>query len=79
MPGKSLVSTRLEKRRALLNDLFADLGKNGSPVCLSETIHAAPADLIRVAKEVGFEGIVAKRKTSFYEPASEVVHGSSIA
>jgi len=62
------MSAPLEKRRALLNDLFADLGKNGSPVCLSETIDAAPADLIRVAKEVGFEGIVAKRKTSFYEP-----------
>jgi len=27
----------------------------------------APTDLIRVAKEFGFEGIVAKRKDSFYE------------
>ena len=66
--GKSVMSAPLEKRRALLNDLFADLGKDASPVCLSETSDAAPADLIRVAKEVGFEGIVAKRKTSFYEP-----------
>ena len=31
-------------------------------------LNAAPADLIRVAKEFGFEGIVAKRKTSLYEP-----------
>jgi ATP-dependent DNA ligase len=66
--GKSLISTPLEKRRALLNDLFADLGKNASPVCLSETIDAPPRELIRVAKEVGFEGIVAKRKDSLYEP-----------
>jgi len=66
--GKSLVSTPLEKRRALLNELFADLGKKASPLCVSETMDATPADLIRVAKEVGFEGIVAKRKTSLYEP-----------
>ena len=29
---------------------------------------ATPPDLIRVAKEVGFEGIVAKRRESVYEP-----------
>jgi len=34
---------------------------------LSENIEAAPTDLIRVAKEFGFEGIVAKRKDSYYE------------
>jgi hypothetical protein len=32
--GKSLVSTPLEKRQALLNYLFVDLGKNASPLCL---------------------------------------------
>jgi ATP-dependent DNA ligase len=66
--GKKLVSAPLEKRRTLLNEIFKDLGKNASPVCLSETIDANPADLIRVAKEVGFEGIVAKRRSSLYEP-----------
>ena len=30
-------------------------------------LDATPADLIRAAKEFGFEGIVAKRKTSLYE------------
>jgi DNA ligase D-like protein (predicted ligase) len=65
--GKSLVSTPLEKRRTLLNEIFEDLGKNASPICLSETIAASPADLIRVAKKVGFEGVVAKRKTSYYK------------
>jgi ATP-dependent DNA ligase len=32
--GKSLVSTPLEKKQALLNYLFVDLGKNASPLCL---------------------------------------------
>src|SRR5215470_14612644 len=66
--GKNLVSTPLEKRRALLNEIFEDLGKNASPLCLSETMDATRADLIRVAKEVRFEGIVAKRRDSLYEP-----------
>ena len=35
---------------------------------MSETIDATPVDLIRVAKEVGFGGIEAKRKDSLYEP-----------
>jgi len=66
--GKSLVSTPLEKRRALINEILEDLGKNASPVCLSEMLDATPADLIRVAKEFGFEGIVAKRRDSLHEP-----------
>src|SRR5262249_12878936 len=35
---------------------------------LSETLQASAADLVRVAREFGFEGIIAKRKDSFYEP-----------
>src|SRR5215510_539023 len=46
--GKSLVNTPLEKRRTLLNGIFENLGKNASPLGLSETIDATPADLIRV-------------------------------
>jgi DNA ligase D-like protein (predicted ligase) len=65
--GKNLLSTPLEKRRALLSELFEDLGQNASFIGLSETMDATPADLIRVAKEIGFEGIVAKRRNSFYE------------
>ena len=33
----------------------------------SENIKAEPADLVRAVKEFGFEGIVAKRKESYYE------------
>ena len=40
--GKSVMSAPLEKRRALLNDLFADLGKDASPLRLSETMDAPP-------------------------------------
>jgi bifunctional non-homologous end joining protein LigD len=73
--GKNLLITPLEKRRTLLNELFEDLGKDASPLCLSETMDATPAELIRVAKEFGFEGIVVKRKTSCYELGNEQAHG----
>jgi len=66
--GKNLVSTPLEKRRTILDELFKNLGGKPSQIGLSETMDARPADLIRVAKEFGFEGIVAKRRSSLYEP-----------
>ena len=37
------------------------------PIALSENIEASPSDLVRVVKEFGFEGIVAKRTDSLYE------------
>jgi ATP-dependent DNA ligase len=37
------------------------------PIGVSETIDGNTTDLIRVAEEFGFEGIVAKRKNSCYE------------
>jgi DNA ligase D-like protein (predicted ligase) len=65
--GKSLLNTPFEKRRKILGELFKNLGDKPSPIALSETMNATPADLIRVAKEFGFEGIVTKRRTSLYE------------
>jgi ATP-dependent DNA ligase len=62
--GKSLLQAPLEMRRELLNEV---IGRVSDPIRLSESIEAAPADLIRGAKEHGFEGIVAKRKDSLYE------------
>ena len=38
-----------------------------APIALSESLDASRDELVRVAKEFGFEGIVAKRKDSFYE------------
>jgi ATP-dependent DNA ligase len=52
-------------RREVLRRIFEDI--KAAPIGLSENIEAAPTDLIRVAEEFGFEGIVAKRKNSFYE------------
>src|SRR6185295_2928832 len=37
------------------------------PISLSDTIDATPAELVRVVKEFGFEGIVAKWRDSTYE------------
>ena len=46
---------------------------------LSETIDATSTELVRVAKQLGFEGILAKRRDSYYRiRASEAVRGSSI-
>jgi ATP-dependent DNA ligase len=65
--GQSLINVPLEKRRRLLNDMAADL-KNGSRLLsVSETIDASLVDLVRVVKEFGFEGVIAKRKDSLYE------------
>jgi ATP-dependent DNA ligase len=57
----------LSERRQILHEIFAALGRRPAPIGLSETIDAPPAELIRVVKEFGFEGIVAKRKNSCYE------------
>jgi ATP-dependent DNA ligase len=52
-------------RRELLHRIFED--NKADPIALSENIEAGPKDLIRVVKEFGFEGIVAKRRDSVYE------------
>jgi DNA ligase D-like protein (predicted ligase) len=64
--GRGLLKVPLESRREVLGEIFKDAGK-ASPIGLSETIDATPAELVRVAKEFDFEGIVAKRKDSYYE------------
>jgi DNA ligase D-like protein (predicted ligase) len=63
--GRSVLTVPLYFRRELLHKIFQDV--KAAPIGLSETIEAPPKDLIRVAKEFGFEGIVAKRKDSVYE------------
>ena len=55
----------LSARRGTLSELFK--GIRVALIGLSETLDASPTELIRVAKEFGFEGIVAKRKDSLYE------------
>jgi len=63
--GRSLLELKLEERRKLLVDTIAPLDEC---VRFSENFEADPADLLRSVKELGFEGIVAKRKNSVYEP-----------
>jgi ATP-dependent DNA ligase len=70
------LNVQLDERRKVLGELFETVrGGKTSPLKLSETIEAKPAELVRLAKEFGFEGIVAKRRDSYYEPASEAVRG----
>jgi DNA ligase D-like protein (predicted ligase) len=63
--GRSVLNVPLYFRREVLRRIFEDI--KIAPIGLSENIESAPTDMIRVAKEFGFEGIVAKRKESLYE------------
>ena len=64
--GRSLLNESLTTRREMLSEIASALGK-ASPVYVSANLDGKIADLIRVAKEFGFEGILAKRKESHYE------------
>ena len=64
----NLVNEPLSKRREVLSDIIKPLTRNPTGVSLSESIDASPAELIQVVKEFGFEGVIAKRKDSCYEP-----------
>lgn len=66
--GRNLMRVPLETRREALSEIMADLKPKTPLVCLSETIDATPAELIPLVKQFGFEGIVAKRTDSCYEP-----------
>jgi ATP-dependent DNA ligase len=63
--GRSVLNVPHYFRREVLRRIFED--SKAAPIGLSESIEAAPTELIRVTKEFGFEGIVAKRKDSLYE------------
>jgi DNA ligase D-like protein (predicted ligase) len=63
--GRNVMHLPLETRQKRLTDALAKLEY---PVLRSAAFDAKPADLIRAAKELQFEGIIAKRKGSLYEP-----------
>jgi bifunctional non-homologous end joining protein LigD len=54
--GRSLLNVPLRERRKALSEIFEKIGKKAAPLGLSETLDGTPADLVRVAKEIGFEG-----------------------
>jgi bifunctional non-homologous end joining protein LigD len=63
--GKSTLRLRLTERRTLLT---AALERAKDPVRLSVPFAASPDALVAAAREHGLEGIVAKRRSSVYEP-----------
>jgi DNA ligase D-like protein (predicted ligase) len=65
--GKSLRNVPLETRQQLLSETLRDVDSGDGLLRLSEVFASDPVDLVAAAKDLGFEGIVAKRKDSYYE------------
>jgi DNA ligase D-like protein (predicted ligase) len=65
--GKSLLNVPLEERRNVLDQIFAKLTGKDLSVKLSDLVEAPVGELIRIAKDLGFEGLLAKRRDSLYE------------
>jgi bifunctional non-homologous end joining protein LigD len=63
--GAKVTGLALEDRRELLADA---LTKVQYPVIQSTAFDVSPADLLKAAKELELEGVIAKRKGSIYEP-----------
>ena len=62
--GRSLLGLELRQRRQLLRRMLPV----SSTVILSESFQIHPHQLLKSARDLGLEGIVAKRAESFYEP-----------
>lgn len=63
--GRNVLGFPLEQRRELLEDALRNVQY---PVLRSISFDARPIQLIRAARELELEGVVAKRKGSIYEP-----------
>lgn len=63
LDGRSLVKTPLVERRAALARVV-----RGTDLLLSEALPGAPSEITAAVKQLGLEGIVAKRRRSLYEP-----------
>jgi DNA ligase D-like protein (predicted ligase) len=66
LAGRELHSETLDTRRELLKAKI--LTNLGEPIRYSAELTAGLPDLIRSVREQGLEGLVAKRRTSLYEP-----------
>jgi DNA ligase D-like protein (predicted ligase) len=66
LAGRDVMREPLEKRRELLEEKV--LPKLAEPVRYASSLDAALPVLVQSVKEQGFEGLVAKRRTSAYEP-----------
>jgi bifunctional non-homologous end joining protein LigD len=65
--GRNVMGLELPERRQLLARALA---RGGGDVQLLEALDVKPAELLRAAKELGLEGIIAKRKDSPYQPGT---------
>jgi bifunctional non-homologous end joining protein LigD len=63
--GRNLMALPLRDRRLILEQTLSDLN---DPVRLCPTFDFPAEDVVRAAQEQGLEGIIAKRKSSKYEP-----------
>src|SRR5262249_11493894 len=63
LDGQDLRSRPIEERRDLLESVLAGVT---SPIHLSERLEYKLEDVLREAKRVGFEGVMAKRRGSAY-------------
>jgi ATP-dependent DNA ligase len=63
--GRNVIRLTIEEPRPLLT---AALGYVRYPVIQSVPFDVKPADLLRAAKELEMEVVIAKRKGSIYEP-----------
>ena len=63
--GRNVLRLPIEERRQLLTEA---LRKVQYPVLQSTPFEVKPAELLRAAKELQMEGVIAKRKGSLYEP-----------
>jgi DNA ligase D-like protein (predicted ligase) len=66
LAGEDLKGLRLEARRQMLRTKL--LPKLVEPIRSSETFDVSADELIRVIRERGLEGVIAKRRDSLYEP-----------
>jgi ATP-dependent DNA ligase len=66
LAGRDVMREPLEKRRALLEQKI--LPKLSEPARYASSLDAALPVLVQSVKEQGFEGLVAKRRNSVYEP-----------
>jgi bifunctional non-homologous end joining protein LigD len=66
LEGRDVTNETLETRRRLLEKRV--LPKLSEPIRYSPVLKASLKDLIRSVKDQGFEGLVAKRRDSKYEP-----------
>ena len=66
LSGRDVMGEKLETRRGLLETKV--LPKIAEPIRYSGALDAKLSELIRSVKAHGFEGLVAKRRSSLYEP-----------